>query len=235
MECTMAKRQWLAVPLLLFPVILIGCAPKNARVDDPTGVQALIAAAKAQAGQTTSGEGSIYADSGRRSDLFRDFKARDVNDIVTIRVAETTQATSSADASNSKDSAATAGFDHLFGLEKKINELPTLVGGKANSTFEGKGSTSRSSTLLTLLSARVIDVLPSGYLVVEGVREVRVNNENQSIYITGVIRPEDISRDNVIPSSAVAQMSVRVQGRGIVSQPLKPGWLYKILNGIMPF
>ncbi len=231
----MSKNQWLAVSLLFFPVMLTGCAPKNAKVGEPTAVEALVAAAKGQPSPGAEGEGSIYAASNRRGDLFRDFRARDINDIVTIRVAETTQATSSADAKNSKDTAATAGFDHLFGAEKKINELPTLVAGKANSSFEGKGSTSRSTTLLTLLSARVVDVLPSGYLVVEGVREVRVNNENQNIYITGVIRPEDISRDNVVPSSAVAQMAVRVQGRGTVSQPLKPGWLYKILNGIMPF
>ncbi len=231
----MSKTQCLLVSLLLFSAILIGCAPKNAKVGEPTGVEALVAAAKGQRAPGAENEGSIYAASNRRGDLFRDFKARDINDIVTIRVAETTQATSTADAKNSKDSSATAGFDHLFGAEKKINELPTLVAGKANSSFEGKGSTSRSTTLLTLLSARVTDVLPSGYLVIEGVREVRVNNENQNIYITGVIRPEDISRDNVIPSSAVAQMAVRVQGRGTVSQPLKPGWLYKILNGIMPF
>jgi flagellar L-ring protein precursor FlgH len=80
-----------------------------------------------------------------------------------------------------------------------------------------------------------MDVLPNGYLVVEAVREVRLNNETQTVYLTGVVRPEDISRNNVVLSSAVAQMTVRVQGRGIVSEPLKPGWLYKILNGILPF
>ncbi len=62
-----------------------------------------------------------------------------------------------------------------------------------------------------------------------------MNNENQSVYLTGVVRPEDISANNVVASSAIAQMSVRLQGKGVVSQPIKPGWLYKILNGIMPF
>jgi flagellar L-ring protein precursor FlgH len=89
--------------------------------------------------------------------------------------------------------------------------------------------------LQTSLTARVIDVLPNGYLVVEGMREIRVNNENQGVYLTGVVRPADISPGNVVLSSAVAQMTVRVQGRGVVSQPIMPGWLYKILNNILPF
>jgi flagellar basal body L-ring protein FlgH len=50
-----------------------------------------------------------------------------------------------------------------------------------------------------------------------------------------VVRPEDITANNIVASSAIAQMSVRLQGKGIVSQPIKPGWLYKILNGILPF
>jgi flagellar L-ring protein precursor FlgH len=72
-------------------------------------------------------------------------------------------------------------------------------------------------------------------LVVEGKREIRVNNENQSVVLLGIVRPNDINKSNMVPSSAIAQMSVHVQGRGTVSQPIKPGWLYKILTGILPF
>jgi len=110
-----------------------------------------------------------------------------------------------------------------------------MLSGKGSSSFEGEGSTSRATTLETTLTARVIDVLPNGYLVVEGMREIRVNNENQSVYLSGVVRPDDITSNNVVLSSSIAQMSVRLQGKGIVSQPIKPGWLYKILSGIMPF
>jgi flagellar L-ring protein precursor FlgH len=78
-------------------------------------------------------------------------------------------------------------------------------------------------------------VLPNGYLVVRGVRDVRLNDENQTVYVSGIVRPEDISSNNVVSSAAVAELEVRVEGRGIVSQPLKPGWLYKILSGLIPF
>jgi flagellar L-ring protein precursor FlgH len=224
------------IPLvMLFVLISSGCAATKARVNDPTDLQAYIESAHRTRSETGNREGSLWSSHAYRSNLFRDSKARYVDDIVTIRVLESTQATASADAKNSKNTSASAGFDNLFGAEKLIKELPTTLSGKGSSSFEGEGSTSRATTLETALTARVVDVLPNGYLVVEGTREVRVNNENQSVHLTGVVRPEDISSNNVVLSSSIAQMSVRLQGKGIVSQPIKPGWLYKILNGILPF
>jgi flagellar L-ring protein precursor FlgH len=226
-----------AVLVLLMSVMLVsaGDESKKAKAKDPTDIQVFVESAKRIDAETRTNEGSLYTSNAYRSNLFRDSKARFINDIVTIRVQETTQAVASADAKNSRDTSASAGFDKLFGLEKVVKELPTIVGGKGGSSYEGTGSTSRSTTLETNLAARVIDVLPNGYLVVEGKREIHVNNENQSIYLTGIVRPEDISSGNVVASSAIAQMSVRLQGKGVVSQPIKPGWLYKILNNILPF
>jgi len=212
-----------------------GCASKKARVADPTGIKAYVESANKTSREVKKEDGSLWLGHGYRSDLFSDLKARHIDDVVTIRVSESTEAASQADAKNTKSTQMTAGFDKLFGVENKINELPTLVSGKSDSSFQGQGSTSRATTLATSLTARVIDVLPNGYLVVEGMREIHVNNENQSIYLTGVVRPEDVGPNNVVPSSSVAQMQVRVQGKGVVSQPIKPGWLYRILNGLLPF
>jgi flagellar L-ring protein precursor FlgH len=223
-------------PSIVFVVMAFaGCAATKVAVKDPTDIRGYMESAAKPHVEAQTGAGSLWISSGYRSDLFRDLKARYVNDVVTIRVSETTQAVASADAKNARATESTAGFDKLFGAEKAIKELPTMLSGKSNSSFEGQGSTSRETTLVTSLTARVVEVLPNGYLVVEGKREVRVNNENQSIYLTGIVRPEDINPNNVVLSSAVAQMSVRVQGRGIVSQPIKPGWLYRILNGVLPF
>ncbi len=228
-------KEFLLCSLLMCGGLIAGCGPKAARIGDPTNVGGYVEDAKKQQPPAPSAEGSIWVSNARRSDLFGDFKAREVNDVVTIRVVVSVQALASADSKSDKNTEATAGFDKLFGLEKKIKELPTLVSGKSNGTFKGEGSTSRTTTLQAAMTARVIDVLPNGNLVVEGMREVRVNHENQILYITGVVRPVDIGRNNVVLSSAVAQMAVRVQGRGVVSQPLKPGWLYRILSGFMPF
>lgn len=220
--------------IAIFSTCTAGCFSSRVQVKDPTDLRSYVESAHKTRSETGSAEGSLWVN-GYNSDLFRDPKARYMDDMVTIVVSESTQAVASADAKNSRDTALSAGFDTLFGLEKKIKELPNLANGKASSSFEGKGSTTRATTLETTLTARVIDVLPNGYLVVEGMREIRVNNENQSIYLTGVVRPEDISSANTVLSSSIAQMSVRVQGRGVVSQSTNPGWLYRILTGIMPF
>jgi len=228
-------RATSGLSLVILVLQAAACGPKAVHSDAAEALGAYVSDAAKEQPAAPSAEGSLWVSSGRRSDLFRDFRARDVNDIVTIRVVESTLASSSADAKSSKDSSVSAEIDALFGLENSIKELPNLVGGTSSSTYEGKGSTTRETTLQTTLSARVVEVLPNGYLVVEGAREVRVNNENQTVVLTGVVRPDDLSRGNVVLSSAVAQMSVRVQGRGIVSQPLKPGWLYRIMSGILPF
>jgi len=228
-------RAYILALMSLCCMVTAGCGPKAVHNTAVNSLQAYVAEAKAKLDAESESEGSLWVSHGRRSDMFRDFRAREINDVVTIRVVETTQAVATADLKSNKSADATAGFDSLFGAEKHIAELPKLIGGKSSSNFEGKGSTTRATTLQTTLSARVIDVLPNGYLVVEGAREIRLNNETQTVYLTGIVRPEDISRGNVVPSSAVAQMTVRVQGRGAVSQPIRPGWLFRILSGIMPF
>ena len=226
--------------LILFAITVIavfstGCFTAKAPVNDPTDLRSYVESAHRTNAGADAGVGSLWSGNGYYSDPFRDPKAHYVNDMVTILVLETTQAVASANAKNSRNTSASAGFNTFFGAEKHIAELPNFISGRSNSNFEGKGSTSRATVLETALTARVIDVLPNGYLVLEGMREIRVNDENQSVYLTGVVRPEDISPDNSVLSSSIAQMSVRVQGRGVVSQPIKPGWLYRILTGILPF
>jgi flagellar L-ring protein precursor FlgH len=227
----------LAIQLGLLPLLGSvhgGCGPKAARVTAAGSLDKYVAAAKAQP-ESQRSDGSLWVSHGRRSDLFRDFKARDLNDVVTIRVSEATRAVTSADAANSRKSSANLGIPNLFGVENKVKELPNAVNAKSDSQYEGQGSTSRNTSITTTITARVTDVLANGYLVVEGVKEVRLNNENQTVYLRGVVRPEDITPGNIVSSADVGQMELRVEGRGLVSQPLNPGWLYKILMGISPF
>jgi flagellar L-ring protein FlgH len=232
-------KTWHKVVLIGSTAVLgafqTGCGPKSAKTSAIPALQAFVAEAKTQPAAPVAAEGSLYVPNTRRADLFRDFRARNINDVVTIKVSESTQASASADATTAKKSEISTGIDSLVGLQGKVKELPSLVSGKSDATFAGSGSTTRASSLQTSLTARVIDVLPNGYLMVEAVREIRLNNETQNLYLTGIVRPEDITRNNVVASSSVAQMTVRVQGRGIVSEPIRPGWLFKILNGILPF
>jgi flagellar L-ring protein precursor FlgH len=231
------KLCTLAIQLSLLPLLGSvhgGCGPKTARVTAAGSLDKYVAEAKAQP-EPQSSDGSLWVSHGRGSDLFRDFKARDLNDVVTIRVSEATRAVASADAANSRKSSASLSIPNLLGAEKKIKELPNAVNAKSDMQYEGQGSTSRNTSITTTITARVTDVLPNGYLVVEGVKEVRLNDENQTVYLRGVVRPEDINPGNIVLSADVGQMELRVEGHGLVSQPLNPGWLYKILMGISPF
>jgi len=234
----MKRFAWITAALIAVALVFNGCGGgggrKQVHAVDPTGIQDYRAEAKRTAAEEEFNTGSLWTNSGQQSNFFRDTKARYVNDVVTIRVSETTQAVSSADAANKRSSSMSAGIPKFVGLEKGVKELPELLSTAGQTNYSGQGTTSRATQLQTTLTARVTDVLPNGYLVVEGMREVRVNNENQMVILTGIIRPSDINRSNVISSSAVAQMSVRVQGKGFVSQPLKPGWLHQILSGIWP-
>jgi flagellar L-ring protein precursor FlgH len=211
------------------------CGPKKISTTAAASLGSYVAEASAQTTPQQTSDGSLWVGQNSHLNLFRDFKARDVNDVVTIVVSESTQASSAADATSNRASTAQIGMSNFFGVEKKIKELSNAVNGSGTTTFKGNGATTRATTLTTTVTARVKSVLPNGYLVVEGVRTLSLNNENQVIHLTGVLRPEDIGANNEVPSAAIAQMEIRVQGKGVVSQPLKPGLLYRILNGIFPF
>jgi flagellar L-ring protein precursor FlgH len=196
-----------------------------------------IRAARANQPPLQTTQGSLYSDMGIDSDLFSDLKARRINDIVTIRIQENTQAQSAADAQTNRKSSVALQTPNLFGIE---NNNTTIAGGKlvtANTDmqFKGDGSTNRSGSVEAFLSARVREVLPNGDMVIEGVKEVKVNNERQMLRLFGVVRPRDVRPDNVVFSTAIANMLVQVDGKGILSDNLKPGWLFNILTKVWPF
>ena len=115
-------------------------------------------------------------------------------------------------------------------------KLANLANTNTTTTLDGEGTTSRETTLTTTITARVSDVLPNGYLVVEGHRSVFVNSENQIVTIRGIIRPADLSYANTIASSSVGQMELKIDGRGVVNDAIRrPNFLYRLLLGLLPF
>jgi flagellar L-ring protein precursor FlgH len=167
--------------------------------------------------------------------LSSDLRARHVNDLVTIRVIESISATGSADSSLDKASNGSASVTKLFGLEGRLPSSidPTsLASASANTKFKGAGTTSRSSDLSAIVTARVVEVLPNGDLVLEGAREIDINGDRQLAVLTGVLRTSDIQPNNVALSSSVGQLRIRYFGRGLIKDNLQPGWLLRVLNKI---
>jgi len=181
--------------------------------------------------------GSLYSDSAPNVFLFRDFKARTVGDILTIQILESATASNSANTSTKKEGDASIRMPSLFGAESHPGALnfSSLLSGSSALNFAGEGSTSRTGQLQAFVSARVTQVFPNGDLGIEGTKEVTINRERQILRIRGIVRPRDIAPTNVVLSTGIANMEVVFDGKGIVSDANKPGFLYRLLQWVAPF
>ena len=180
--------------------------------------------------------GSLYSTTGRLADAFRDVRASQLFDLVTIVVSDQASAVSSGVTNTSRKSSADASVTSLFGPIKAGRALSSLANSTGNQQLQGQGTTTRTSTLSTTLTAEVIDVLPNGNLVVQGQKEIAVNSERQVVTVRGIIRPDDLSPTNSIPSDRLAQLQVQVSGKGVVADAVKrPFFLYRLLLGLLPF
>jgi flagellar L-ring protein precursor FlgH len=167
--------------------------------------------------------------------LALDRRARNVNDLLTIRVVENITGSGTADSSLAKASDANVGVPTLFGLEKKLPgsiNPASLASTSAKTDFKGSGSTNRAGTLTAQMTARVSDVLPNGDLVVEGVREIEINGDRQIVVLSGVVRTADVSPGNEVVSTSIGQLRIRYFGRGLMKDNLNPGWLVRLLNKV---
>lgn len=195
--------------------------------------------------------GSLWQARSSFNGLFIDTKARNIGDIVTVKIEESAQASNKANTETERSSGLEAGIDKLFGFETwwqdeilpEVNrKLPKIdpfgspsVKGSLKSDFKGDGETSRSGNLEAYITCRVVDVMANGNLKIVGTREVMVNHENQLIILSGTIRPRDISDSNVILSTFVADAKIAYSGSGVVDDRQRPGWLANLLNNVWPF
>jgi flagellar L-ring protein precursor FlgH len=180
--------------------------------------------------------GSLFTSSAVLSNMAADLRARNIDDVVTIVVNESASAVSTGATQTSRASSANAAITSFAGTLPAAGRLANLANTSATTSLNGAGTTSRQTTLTTTISARVADVLPNGYLVIEGHRTVLVNSENQVVTLRGVVRPSDLSNANTVASSSVAQMELKIDGRGVVNDAIhRPNFLYRLLLGLLPF
>jgi flagellar L-ring protein precursor FlgH len=172
--------------------------------------------------------------------LFRDLRAYRVGDLVTVNIVETSKATKKAKTKTARQSSVDAGISNVLGYEGKLpfpSEFSNEAMFKASmkNGFDGSGETSRDESMTASITARVLEVTPNGNLLIRGSRQIKVNNENQYITLTGLIRPVDISPDNTVLSSFVADAHIEYAGRGAVSDKQRPGWLMRAVDFVWPF
>jgi len=182
---------------------------------------------------------SLYVDGSRG--LFEDDRAGRVGDIVIIRIDENEagshEASSKLAHKNTNDASAPGTLGLLPALAKLYPGLdPTnLISTATNRNFDGSGAVTRSGKLTGTLPVRVRAVTPNGDLYVEGTKVVLVGEEENHLYISGVIRQADVKPDNTVLSSQVADAEIEYTGRGDVTDQQRPGWMSRLLSAIWPF
>jgi flagellar L-ring protein precursor FlgH len=188
------------------------------------------------AAATPDSPGSLWSTPAQFSDIAADVRARGVDDVVTIVVNEQASALSTGTTKTQRQSSSTSSITSAAGQLNAAGALANLLSTTGNQQLNGQGTTTRQTTLTATLTARVTDVLPNGYLVIEGTKTVLVNSENQVVTLRGVVRPADLSNGNFVLSNNVAQMELKINGKGVVNDAIRrPNFLYRILLGLLPF
>ncbi len=182
--------------------------------------------------------GALWTPSMTGNFLFADQRARQAGDIVTVVVREEADAKRGASTMTKRASEMNTAITGFLGLlaEFKPDLLDKeLLGFKAGTDFAGSGQTSRTEKLTATVPATVVKVLPNGNLFVEGTRTILVNREEHRFYISGVVRPADITDDNVVMSSRIAEAEIEFNGRGVISDKQGPGALIRAIDQYSPF
>ncbi len=180
--------------------------------------------------------GSLYGAGGRYGDLFRDQRAYQIDDLITVVVSDRASAVARGVTSSSRKTNSSGAVTALAGALPAASALANLgaLGGEAK--LDGQGQTSRETELSTTLSVRVTHVMPNGNLILQGTKDIMVNSERQTVVVRGICRPQDLTPGNTIRSDRLAELEVRIQGKGVVEDAIKrPFLLYRILNGLLPF
>ncbi len=225
----------LACLLLGASVVITGCMPRVDQEASDKQKQEVEQALNTPI-PDTSRSGSLWANGG--AGLLSDPKAARVGDLVTVLVSENAKATRSLGSKQSKSS------DRKAGLSANLKYGATLANKDVNpsgdismtnsKTFDGSGSTNNADTLTASVTSVVMHVYPNGNMRINGKRLLIINHEPQEITFAGIIRPIDITPNNTIPSSKVAQARISYGGTGALATVAHEGWLSQTLDQIWP-
>jgi flagellar L-ring protein precursor FlgH len=218
---------------------IIGDAPPLTSIDNPTAA----AGYKPVQMPMPAPQPAVYQPNslwrtGARA-FFKDQRAHQIGDILTIIVNINDQANWQNETQRSRKNNEDSGIDNFFGKPKvpiMNTPVPTRIfTADSNSSSDGKGSIARQEAVTTNVAAVVTQVLPNGNLVIEGKQEVRVNFEIRELVIAGIVRPEDIQSDNTIDSSKIAEARIAYGGRGQITDVQQPRYGQQVLDVLLPF
>lgn len=184
-------------------------------------------------------DGSLYAEGA--PGLLEDPNASRVGDLLVVKIDEKDLASHQADTTLNKSDATNYGLPSAFGfgpaLQKKYPglNLASLFSSTSDQKFTGAGQIQRQGQVTATLPVRVMQILPSGDLFIEGTKVVMVGDEEHHIYVSGIVRHIDIADDDSVPSSRIADAEIEYTGRGDISDTQRRGWLGRALSKLWPF
>lgn len=200
--------------------------PKREKIDyAPT--YALPAQAPAQA------NGGIFQASAGYTPLTSGSRASQVGDIITISLAESTQASKSNGADTSRDGSIGLTPPTTGALSKLFSASDVAAGG--TNTFKGAGKASQSNSLAGEIAVTVVEVRANGVMLVRGEKALTLNRGDEFIQISGLVRPADVSPDNRVLSTRVADARIIYTGKGEIARASRQGWLQRFFTMLSPF
>jgi len=168
----------------------------------------------------------------RVESLFADPKANQIGDALTVIIQENATASNQTSTTTSKNNTTTIGST-IPGAGNILDFIPLhTLDSQVGNNYAGNAATSRSARLMARMTVTVAGVKPNGDLIIEGVRTIKINGENEAIYLNGSVSPAMVRRDNTVRSSSVADLQIEYTGKGTVSQGTRPGVVVRFLNWI---
>ncbi|MFH1466327.1 MAG: flagellar basal body L-ring protein FlgH [Pseudomonadota bacterium] len=185
--------------------------------------------------------GSLWNERSARTLLGQDGTTRQVGDLITVNIYESTSASLAADTSTSRASGVGAGIRALFGIESSIvkanpNMGPDIsIDADSSTSYTGTGTTHREASLQGQITCTIVEVLPTGNLKLRGEKKVRSNRETQVLVLEGTVRPKDIQADNTVASYLLADAHIENSGTGVIADKQGPGIGQRVIDRIWPF
>ena len=184
---------------------------------------------------------SLWHEGGAVNDIYRDQRALQPMDLITVVVSETNKGQKQANTEVKEQNDVSASIENLLGLEKSIPagnrnvNMSSLLKAALQNNFKGEGTTKREGTLSARMSAMVVEVLPSGILRIEGEKIISMNGEDETMVISGLVRPRDINSDNEVESAKIANLRVDFYGEGSIGEAQSGGWFSRLVRRVWPF
>jgi flagellar L-ring protein precursor FlgH len=173
---------------------------------------------------------------GGSADFFRDRRAHEVGDILTVEISINDKAALNNTSNVERKSSADADLGLTYDIMGVVGADTNAKGDiNSNTSSSGQGTTARSEKIELSVAAVVTAVLPNGYLVIKGTQEIRVNYEGRLLSISGIVQPRNISDDGTVAYDKIAEARISYGGKGTLTDVQKPGWGHRIWNKLTPF